>query len=103
LQGPNAPHRKICILFDLPLETIRHRCLKDRRLAVKEAERMWKAFQNCKPSARQLKRYGFDEVYSVRGDADGPLFTALVAVQSGSGSAARGSGSACINGSNEDR
>jgi protein phosphatase len=28
LQGPNAHHRKICVVFDLPLRTIRERCLK---------------------------------------------------------------------------
>lgn len=63
LQGPNTHHRKICIVFDLPLATIRQRCLKDRRLSVMEAERMWKAFQDAKPTARQLRREGFDEVY----------------------------------------
>jgi len=65
LQGQNAHHRKICVVFDLPLRTIRARCLKGNRLPVEEAERVWRAFQHHKPTRRQLKEEGFDEVYFV--------------------------------------
>ena len=33
LQGPNTYHRKICVVFDLPLQTIRERCLNGKRLS----------------------------------------------------------------------
>lgn len=66
LQGPNAHHRKICVAFDLPLRTIRERCCKEERVCLKEVERMWKDFQDNKPTAEQLKREGFDEVYFIR-------------------------------------
>lgn len=67
LQGPNARHRKICIVFDLPFRAIRARCLKATRLSVTEAERMWRAFQGQKPSVKELRREGYDEVYFVKG------------------------------------
>jgi predicted kinase len=63
LQGPNARHRKVCVVFDVPLCAIRDRCVRDRRLSVNEAERMWRAFQACKPTALELRREGFEEVY----------------------------------------
>ena len=63
LQGPNARHRKVCVVFDVPLCVIRKRCARDRRLSVKEAERMWRAFQARKPTARELRREGFEEAY----------------------------------------
>lgn len=67
LQGPNARHRKICVVFDLPWRVIRQRCLEERKMPLKEVERMWDAFQRAKPTRRELKRQGFDEVYFVRG------------------------------------
>jgi protein phosphatase len=63
LQGPNARHRKVCVVFDVPLSAIRKRCVQARRLSVNEAERMWRAFQACKPTAQELRREGFEEVY----------------------------------------
>lgn len=63
LQGPNARHRKVCVVFDVPLEKVRHRCRQARRVPVAEVERMWKAFQACKPAAQELRREGFDEAY----------------------------------------
>lgn len=66
LQGPNRHHKKICVVFDLPLRTIRRRCLKEKRVSLKEVERMWKDFQDNKPTVQELKREGFDEVYFVR-------------------------------------
>jgi len=63
LQGPNARHRKVCVVFDVPLSAIRERCAQARRLSVNEAERMWRAFQACKPTALELRREGFEEVY----------------------------------------
>ena len=66
LQGPNGHHRKICVVFDLPFRTIRERCLKAKRVSLKEVERMWKDFQNSKPTPEELKLQGFDEVYFVR-------------------------------------
>jgi len=63
LQGPNASHRKVCVVFDVPFRVIRKRCARDRRLSVNEAERMWKAFQGCKPTALELRCEGFEEVY----------------------------------------
>ena len=65
LQGPNAGHRKICVVFDLPLRTVRDRCIKEKRGAVREVERMWRAFQKSKPTVKGLKAEGFDEVYFV--------------------------------------
>jgi len=66
IQGTNSHLRKICIVFDLPLQTIRERCLRERRLPLKEAERMWEVFQKSKPTQQELERLGFDEVYFVR-------------------------------------
>lgn len=66
LQGPNARHRKICIVFDLPFRTIRERCLKTKRVPLKEVERMWRAFQKNKPTIDALKAEGFDEVCFVK-------------------------------------
>jgi len=66
LQGPNARHRKICIVFDLRFRTIRERCLKEKRVSLGEVERMWRDFQNNKPSAEELRREGFGEVYFIR-------------------------------------
>lgn len=68
LQGSNDRHKKVCIVFDLPLEAVRQRSLKARRLPLKEVERMWRAFQNSKPTARELIRQGFDEVCFVKGE-----------------------------------
>ena len=66
LQGPNERHRKVCVVFDLPLATILQRCARDRRLSLEEAERMWRAFQACKLTTAELKRERFDEVLWVR-------------------------------------
>ena len=63
LQGPNDGHRKVCTIFDLPLEAILARCRKTGRLPLAEAERMWRAFQESKPTAEELRRLGFDEVH----------------------------------------
>jgi len=41
--------------------------MKARRLSIKEARRMWQAFQDAKPTPKQLKREGYDEVWLVRG------------------------------------
>jgi len=65
LQGKNSKFRKICIVFDLPLQTIRERCIREKRLPLSEAERMWEAFQKSKPTQRGLERLGFDEVYFI--------------------------------------
>lgn len=65
LQGPNTRHRKICVVFDLPFRTIRERCLKEKRVSLKEVERMWKDFQNSKPTIAELKLQGFDEIYFI--------------------------------------
>lgn len=66
LQGPNAHHRKICVVFDLPLRTIQQRCLKEKRMSLEEAERMWEDFQNSKPTPEELRSQGFDEVYFLK-------------------------------------
>lgn len=63
MQGPNQHHRKICVVFDLPWQTIRERCLSEKRVSLKEVRRMWQAFQHSKPSPNELKLQGFDEVY----------------------------------------
>lgn len=65
LQGKNSNFRKICIVFDLPLGTIRERCIREKRLPLSEAERMWEAFQKSKPTEQELKRLGFNEVYFI--------------------------------------
>jgi len=62
-QGTNDHHRKICVVFDLPFRTIRERCLSEKRVSLKEVERMWQAFQHSKPNPNELKLQGFDEVY----------------------------------------
>jgi len=72
LQGPNGHHRKICVVFDLPRRTVRERCIGANRMPVKEAERMWRVFQDSKPTAEELKRLGFDDVYFVRDRARSP-------------------------------
>jgi len=35
-------------------------------MSLEEAERMWKDFQSSKPTAEELNREGFDEVYFVK-------------------------------------
>ena len=66
LQGPNAGYRQICVVFDLPLRTLRERCIKEKRVPVREVERMWRAFQKGRPTVKGLKAEGFDEVYFVK-------------------------------------
>jgi predicted kinase len=66
VQGPNARHRKVCIVFDLPLGEILARCRRTGRVAQGEVERMWQAFQASKPTAGELRRLGFDEVHVLR-------------------------------------
>lgn len=66
MQGPNAHHRKICVVFDLPFRIIRERCLKTRRVSIEEVERMWKDFQKGKPTQEELNLQGFDEVHFVK-------------------------------------
>lgn len=66
VQGPNARHRKVCIVFDLPLEAILARCRRTGRVALGEVERIWQAFQASKPTAGELRRLGFDEVRVLR-------------------------------------
>lgn len=64
LQGPNGRHRKIFIVFDLPLEIIRARCLTTQRVCWSEVEGMWEAFQKSKPTLTELKLQGFGEIYA---------------------------------------
>ena len=90
LQGPNTRYRKICIVLDFPLETIRARCLKDARLPLKEVERMWRAFQWQKSTPQKLLAEGFDEVYLVGEQGCEPRLAALVIAPLASGSAAPG-------------
>jgi len=66
LQGSNGHHRKICVVFDLPLRAIRARCIKVKRLSLEEAERMWRAFHDSMPTLEELKKLGFDDVYFVK-------------------------------------
>jgi predicted kinase len=66
LKGPNHRHRKICVVFDLPLKIIRQRWLKEKRTSLEEVKRMWRDFHNNKPKAKGLRREGFDEVYFIR-------------------------------------
>jgi len=62
LQGPNSNYKKICVVFDSSWQTIRQRCISEKRVSLKEVERMWQAFQHSKPSPEELKRQGFDAV-----------------------------------------
>ena len=55
LQGPNAYHVKICIVFDVPFPIIKERCLKQKRLHLNEVEQMWLGFQNSKPTEDELR------------------------------------------------
>ena len=66
LQGPNSRHRKVCVVFDPPWQTIRERCLRAKRMPLGEVKRMWKAFQDSKPTIEELKPFGFDDVHFVR-------------------------------------
>lgn len=66
LQRPNTHHRKICVVFDLPFRTVRERCVKEKRVSLKEVERMWQTFQHSKPALEELRLQGFDEVYFIR-------------------------------------
>jgi hypothetical protein len=70
LQGPNQQHRKICVVFDLPFRTIRKRCLREKRVSLKEVRRMWQAFQHSKPSPKELKLQGFDAVCFMTDEGD---------------------------------
>jgi predicted kinase len=65
VQGPNDRHRKVFVLFDVPLGTVLARCRRTGRLPLLEAERMWRAFQASKPTTGELRRLGFDEVHLV--------------------------------------
>ena len=69
LQGPNAGHRRICIVFDVPLGTVRARCTRRGRLPLREAERMWRAFQQVKPTADELRAEGYDAVHFAGSEA----------------------------------
>lgn len=73
----NVRYKKICVVFDLPLRIIRQRCVKEKRLSLKEAERMWRAFQEGKPNAEQLKREGFEDVYFMKGSCSKILPTTM--------------------------
>jgi len=66
LQGPNQHHRKICVVFDLSLRTVMKRRVKEKRVPLREVERMWRAFQNNKPTIKELKLQGFDDVRFIR-------------------------------------
>ena len=66
LQGPNGHHRKICVVFDLPFRATRERYRKEKRVPLKEVKRMWKDFQNSKPTPEELRSQGFGEVYFVK-------------------------------------
>ncbi len=66
LQGPNGRYRTICVVFDLPFRAIRERCLKEKRVSLEEVERMWKDFQNSKPTPEELRSQGFGEVHMVK-------------------------------------
>ena len=66
LQGPNGHHRKICVVFDLPFRAIQERCLKEKRVPLKEVKRMWRDFQNNKPTSEELRSQVFDEVYFLK-------------------------------------
>jgi len=68
LQGPNQHHRKICVVFDLPLRILMERCNKEKKVPSKEVRRMWQAFQHSKPNPNELKLQSFDEVYFRVGD-----------------------------------
>ena len=65
IQGPNGNYKKICIVFDFPWPVLRERCLRTKRVPLAEVERMWKAFRESKPTTEELKRLGFDEMYSI--------------------------------------
>jgi len=65
MQGPNEQHRKICVVFDLPFQTVRDRCCKAKRMLIAEVRRMWEDFQESKPTTEELRREGFDGVYTV--------------------------------------
>ncbi|MDP2897853.1 MAG: AAA family ATPase [bacterium] len=67
LQGATGHYDKMCIVFDLPWHVIHARCLGTKRLPVSEAERMWRAFQELKPSRHELKLQRYDEVYFIKG------------------------------------
>lgn len=66
LQGPTGRHRKICVVFDLPWRIIRRRCLKAKRMPLKQTRLIWEAFQSDKPTRRELNALGFDEFHFVR-------------------------------------
>ena len=70
LQGPNNNYKKICIVFDSSWQTIRERCLNERRVSLKEVRRMWKAFQQSKPDPEELKLHGFDVVCFIMAEGD---------------------------------
>jgi predicted kinase len=68
VEGVNGRYRKICIVLNLPLPTIQQRCLKDKRLPLREVKRMWRAFQDSRATTEELKRIGFDEVWIVKSE-----------------------------------
>ena len=77
LRGPNEGHRKICVVFDVPWRTVRERCLRAKRVALKEVRRMWQAFQHNKPSRNELRLQGFDDAYYIDECPNGNLRSGL--------------------------
>jgi len=61
LEGVDERYIKTCFAFDCPFPVIKKRCLKEGRMPVSKVRIIWLKFQ--KPTLRELKKLGFDEVY----------------------------------------
>ena len=70
LQGYSGNHKKICIVFDLPWQTIKARYSEEKLVSFEEVRRMWSEFQRGKPGTEELKRLGFDVVCFIRDTED---------------------------------
>lgn len=70
VRGAGSRYGKLLVLFDVPLEVVLARCSATRRLPLEEAKRMWRVFEQNKPTRPELETLGFDWVYVLQHRAE---------------------------------
>lgn len=63
LEEIDSSYTKICLIFETPWQTIRDRCLGEKRIPLQRAREIWDRFQQCRPSDTELRILSFDEVF----------------------------------------
>ena len=61
LAGAGREYTKWCVVFDVPLETVRERCVAASRVPLPYVEQLWADFAAKKPTPEQLGEEGFTE------------------------------------------